>query len=147
MSLGSFRTHARTAFTAGAVAILIAACGSSSTPAPTVAPTVATASTSKGTVLVGPNGHTLYTFDKDTTPGASACTSSGCLSTWPGLPATGTPTAGSGVTGTLATITRPDNNATQVTYNGKLLYFYAPDVNPGDTGGDGVGGVWHVATP
>ncbi len=150
MSLRTLRTHAPIWLAAGAMAILIAACGSSATPVPTAAPvpaTVTVASTSLGNALVGPTGHTLYTFDKDTTPGASACTSSGCMSTWPALTAAGTPTAGSGASGTLAVFTRSDINASQVSYNGKPLYYYAPDANVGDVKGDGVGGVWHVAKP
>ncbi len=34
--------------------------------------------------------------------------------------------------------------AKQIAYNGHLLYFYTPDAAAGDTGGQGVGGVWHV---
>jgi predicted lipoprotein with Yx(FWY)xxD motif len=151
MSFGTFHASARTAFMAGAVAILIAACGSSATPAPTTAPTaaaaatVAKASTSKGDALVGPTGHTLYTFDKDITPGASVC-SGGCAATWPVLAVTGTPTAGAGVSGTLATFARADGT-TQVSYNGKPLYYFAADTKAGDVAGDGVGGIWHIATP
>ena len=33
------------------------------------------------------DGMTLYTFDKDTTPGVSACTG-GCMSNWPAAVAT-----------------------------------------------------------
>ena len=33
--------------------------------------------------FVDENGMTLYTFDKDTTPGQSACTG-GCATAWPG---------------------------------------------------------------
>jgi hypothetical protein len=39
------------------------------------------------------------------------------------------------VTGTLGTIARSDNGATQVTYNGKPLYFFSHDTAPGDTNG------------
>lgn len=150
------------------LALVLAACGGGTTATPTTQPTVAatataatatpaasqaqggttlaTGSTSLGTVLVGPNGHTLYTFDSDTTPGQSACTSSGCMGTWPALTATGTPTAGSGISGALTTFDRGDGTK-QVAYNGKPLYFYAPDTAAGDTKGDGVGGKWHVAKP
>lgn len=50
------------------------------------------------------------------------------------------------MTGALATITRADGT-TQVTYDGHPLYYYAADVQAGDTNGEGVGGVWHVAKP
>ncbi|WP_425199396.1 hypothetical protein [Paraburkholderia tuberum] len=39
--------------------------------------------------FVTADGMTLYTFDKDTTPGVSACTG-GCMSNWPA--ATAAPT-------------------------------------------------------
>ena len=100
-----------------------------------------------GQILTDSNGMTLYVFAKDSA-GVSNCTG-GCLAAWPALTVSaGTmPTAGSGVTGTLGTITRSDNGALQVTYNGKPLYHFASDSAPGDTSGQGVGGVWSVASP
>jgi predicted lipoprotein with Yx(FWY)xxD motif len=90
------------------------------------------------TILVaGSNGMTVYTFTKDTAgSGASTCTG-GCLAKWPALtvPAGSAPTAGDGVTGALATITRPDDGTLQVTYNGLPLSFYVGDKAPGDTTG------------
>ena len=90
------------------------------------------------TILVaGSNGMTVYTFTKDTAgSGKSAC-SGGCLTKWPALTvATGAnPTASSGATGQLGTITRADDGTLQVTYNGLPLYFYAGDHAPGDTNG------------
>jgi len=89
------------------------------------------------TVLVaGSNGMTVYTFTKDTVGGASTCTG-GCLVKWPAVtvPAGTTPSAGPGVSGTLATITRPDDGTLEVTYNGLPLYFYQGDKAPGDTNG------------
>jgi predicted lipoprotein with Yx(FWY)xxD motif len=91
-----------------------------------------------GTLLVASsNKMTVYTFDNDVAgSGVSACTGS-CLATWPALtvPAGVTPTGGPGVTGTLGTIVRTDNGASQVTYNGLPLYFFAGDSAPGDTNG------------
>ena len=93
---------------------------------------------SAGTILVaGSNDMTLYNFSKDTKDsGKSACTG-GCLDTWPALtvPAGATPVAGDGVTGKLGTITRSDNGAIQVTYNGLPLYFFKNDKAPGDLNG------------
>jgi len=91
-----------------------------------------------GTLLVATsNQMTLYTFDNDVAgSGVSTCTG-GCLANWPALTiaAGDTPTGGAGVTGTLGTIVRTDNGATQVTYNGLPLYFFISDAAPGDTKG------------
>jgi predicted lipoprotein with Yx(FWY)xxD motif len=90
------------------------------------------------TVLIaGSNNMTVYTFSNDTAGnGKSACTG-GCLAKWPAVtvPAGATATGGYGVTGTIGTITRADNGALEVTYNGLPLYFYAGDTAPGDTNG------------
>jgi len=89
-----------------------------------------------GTLLVAAsNQMTVSTCDKDVAgSGVSNCTG-GCLANWPALtiPAGNTPTGGAGVTGTLGTIVRADNGATQVTYDGLPLYFFANDAAPGDT--------------
>jgi len=93
---------------------------------------------SHGTLMVAAsNGMTLYTFTKDTADsGTSACTG-GCLTNWPALTvgAGAVPTGDATVTGKLGTIVRADNGATQVTYNGLPLYFFAKDTAPGDTNG------------
>jgi predicted lipoprotein with Yx(FWY)xxD motif len=113
--------------------------------APTAAPSVAAGATvqatavgSLGTVLVaGSNRMTVYQFAHDVKDsGKSACTGT-CISTWPALtvPAGVTPTAGSGATGKLGTITRTDDGTIQVTYNGLPLYFFSGDSAPGDSNG------------
>jgi predicted lipoprotein with Yx(FWY)xxD motif len=109
-------------------------------------PTVAIADTGNlGLILTDSAGLTLYTFDRDT-PGVSNC-SGGCAATWPPLLLPeGDPIAPSDLPGTLGVITRADGSR-QVTYNDKPLYLYARDQKPGDTAGEGVGGVWHVAKP
>ena len=101
---------------------------------------------SLGTVLVsGINGMTVYSFANDVKgSGKSACTGA-CIQTWPALTVTGTPTAGAGVTGTLATITRADDGTTQVTYNGLPLYYFSGDQVPGD--GKGVYTGWSAVKP
>jgi predicted lipoprotein with Yx(FWY)xxD motif len=87
---------------------------------------------------------TLYTYGKDGMD-SSACTG-GCASSWPPLtvPAGQQPTAGSGVSGTLATFARADGTA-QVSFNGHPLYLWVGDKAAGDVTGDGVNG-FAVAT-
>ena len=82
-------------------------------------------------------GFTLYVFDPDLNQSGSIC-NGGCATNWPPLlTSDGIP---SGVNN-LGTITR-DDGETQVTYNGRPLYFFINDTNPGDTNGHGAGGVW-----
>ncbi len=98
-----------------------------------------------GIILTTYDGYTLYTFDNDVAgSGASACDTT-CAGAWPPL-SVPNPTASSEVTGELGTITR-DDDSPQVTYDGKPLYLYSGDASPGDTNGEGVGGVWHVTAP
>lgn len=99
---------------------------------------------SHGTILVDAAGKALYTFDRDTTS-TSSCSGT-CAQTWPPLllPAGGSTPTATGVTGTLGVSARTEGGS-QITLNGKPLYRYAGDPNPGDVNGDGVGGNWHVA--
>jgi predicted lipoprotein with Yx(FWY)xxD motif len=97
------------------------------------------ADSSLGSVVVDGEGRTLYVFTSDT--GSESSCYGQCETAWP--PLVGETTAGSGITGELGTTTRTDGT-TQVTLGGHPLYRYASDVNPGDTSGQGVGGVWFV---
>ena len=91
-------------------------------------------------VLVGPNGMTLYVFDRDTAnSGKSACNGP-CATNWPPLMASKAPGADYSV------ITR-DDGKTQLAYKGKPLYYWAKDAKPGDKTGDGVNQVWRTARP
>lgn len=104
---------------------------------------LATAGSPLGTIVVNGQGMSAYVFDHDTAgSGTSACTGP-CLSLWPAITAaTGTP-AVSGVTGKIATNALPDGKF-QLTLNGLPLYTYTPDTKPGDTTGEGFGGIWWV---
>lgn len=91
--------------------------------------------------LVGPNGMTLYVFDRDTAgSGKSACNGP-CATNWPPLMATAAPAGGE-----YSVITR-DDGTRQLAYKGKPLYFWAKDSKPGDKTGDGINQVWHAAKP
>ena len=103
--------------------------------------------TTLGNVLADGAGMTLYTFKNDTKgSGKSAC-SGGCATNWPPLVVTGgAPSKPAGLTGDLTVITR-DDGSMQVAYDGLPLYRFAADKGPGDTKGDGVGGIWSAAKP
>jgi len=142
-----------------AALLAVTACASSSNTTTTITPSgtpaAGAASAASGTalktttisgtqVLTNSAGFTLYWFAPDTST-TSKCTGS-CATYWP--PVKGPATAGSGVTGTLGVITRPDGTM-QATYNGHPLYTYAADGAPGQNKGNGLnisGGVWHEVT-
>jgi len=100
-----------------------------------------------GNFLVDDQGRTLYVFANDTqNSGTSACTDSECVTEWPPVIVSGTPTAGDGADATkLGTITREDGTM-QATYNGWPLYYYSGDVAPGDMNGQGMEGVWFLVS-
>lgn len=89
-------------------------------------------------MLTDANGMTLYTFDKDTA-GVSNCYDD-CAANWPPLFAD----AGAAADGDYTIIDRTDGTKMWA-YKGKPLYLWVKDTKPGDTTGDGVGGVWHTA--
>src|SRR4029077_12937229 len=123
-----------------------ASASASSSQAATTTYQVKVAHTTAGDALVGENGKTLYVFANESN-GTIACTGN-CTSTWPPftLDAGEKTSAGQGVTGGwLATVMRPDGK-TQVTYNGHPLYYFASDTAAGDAKGQGIGGVWFIAT-
>lgn len=99
-----------------------------------------------GDFLVAPNGMTLYLFSNDEA-GVSNCTDT-CLENWPAytLYAGDRLVAPAGVEGELGTIDRGDG-VMQITYNGMPLYYFAQDMAPGDTVGQGRGDVWWVVAP
>ncbi len=114
----------------------------------TVVPETVTVSNTAalGDFLVSYDGMTLYAFAKDT-PGVSNCTGD-CAKAWP--PFTVDPAdrlaVSATVKGKLDTI-KISGGLLQVTYNGQPLYVFGKDAAPGDTNGQGVGGVWAVVKP
>lgn len=88
--------------------------------------------------LAAENGMTLYTFDKDNA-GVTNCYDS-CAESWPPYLVEAGVDLGEGFT----QVARNDGTS-QWAKDGAPLYFWIGDVAPGDTTGDGVGGVWHVA--
>jgi predicted lipoprotein with Yx(FWY)xxD motif len=145
-----------------AAALIVAACGSSSsgsgggTAVSSSTPSAAaSAPQSSGkklqvttigskTVLTNAQGFTLYWFVPDTSH-QSNCNGD-CAQHWHPVP--GPAKAGTGVTGTLTTITRSDGS-TQAAYDGHPLYTYVADTAPGMAKGNGLtiaGGKWWEMT-
>jgi predicted lipoprotein with Yx(FWY)xxD motif len=116
----------------------------SSAPAAAGGSTVTAKTIGSQQVLVDSQGMTLYWFVPDTSS-KSNCSGS-CATYWP--PVKGPVTAGSGVTGTLGTITRSDGTK-QATYLGHPLYTFIGDHAPGQAKGNGKnleGGLWWEMT-
>jgi predicted lipoprotein with Yx(FWY)xxD motif len=154
---------------AAAVAILAAACSSASSmsaagstttagPATTTAPAapgsaapgstlvLKTAKGSAGIWLTNSAGRALYIYTRD--KGTTSECYGACAKIWPPLTTTG-PVTISGqftVQHDLGVITRT-NGTKQVTYGGHPLYYYSGDTGPGQTKGQGVGGVWFLIGP
>ena len=122
----------RSQFLSVAAGLLIAASGTAmSQPAKTA-----------DGALTGPNGMTLYTFDKDAAgSGKSACNGP-CATAWPPLMAADTDKP----SGDYSVVARDDGKK-QWAYKGKPLYYFAKDTKAGDKTGDGVNNVWKIARP
>ncbi len=88
-------------------------------------------------VMTDNAGRTLYTFDKDAA-NKSNCYG-GCAAAWPPFSAREDASASAGFS-----IIARDDGSKQWALNGKPLYYFAPDNQPGDIKGDKEGGVWHV---
>ncbi|NLU71352.1 hypothetical protein HCC61_01335 [Streptomyces sp. HNM0575] len=160
MGDGSGTGAGRAALAAVAVALLVltAGCGGGGdegggggggTSASAKAKTVTARSTDLGKILAGGQDKTLYRFEKDEGP-KSTC-SGGCSQAWPPMVVKGKAVAGSGGVeeGLLGTSKRSDGK-TQVTYNGRPLYYYQGDQKASQTNGQGLdqfGAKWYVLDP
>jgi predicted lipoprotein with Yx(FWY)xxD motif len=94
-----------------------------------------------GGVLVNSNGMTLYTFDRDVAGSGRSNCNGECAFIWPPLQA-----GDAKPSGDFSIITR-EGGERQWVYKGKPLYLFSGDANPGDNAGNGVNGLWKVATP
>ena len=92
--------------------------------------------------LVGPNGMTLYTFDKDTAGNGKSVCNGGCATNWPPFIAADSDKPA----GDLTIVTRDDGKK-QWAAKGWPLYYWVKDSKPGDKTGDGVNGTWKTAKP
>ena len=137
------------------IVMFLAACGSSTTTgggpsgSSSATPVIHTATvTVKGqseTVLTDAHGKTLYYYTLD--PATQSTCASSCAQMWPPLLFTGSgePSSATPLAGKLGI--QMDANGSQVEYNGHPLYTYSGDTAPGQTKGQGLFGMWFVATP
>ncbi|MEX1208579.1 MAG: hypothetical protein WEE36_08255 [Acidimicrobiia bacterium] len=98
-----------------------------------------------GEILVDQDGFTLYLFLPDN-QSAPTCTGT-CATTWPPFEDDGAVGAGAGIDPALLGSTPRPDGSLEVTYNGWPLYYYLPDVTPGDARGQGNGSNWWVVDP
>ena len=105
-------------------AALLSGCASMATSSP--------ATVADG-VLIGPNGMTLYVYDKDVADSGKSFCNGPCATNWPPLMAADTDQSA----GDYKVITRDDGKK-QWAMKGKPLYYWAKDTKPGDKTGDGV---------
>jgi len=124
-----------------ALILLLVAANASAQQSSSMPSGVKTENTSAGPVLADIKGMTLYAFDRDTTADKSACNGQ-CAQNWPPLMASGDAKP----TGDWTVVTR-DDGSKQWANKGKPLYTWSKDAKPGDTTGEGVNNVWHVAKP
>jgi len=121
---------------------VVSGCGSSSSGTSGTTPATSSSIAVSSGHLVDGNGRTLY---EDGNSPNDCTTGSGCISAWPPYFDNSAPTAGSGVTGTISTVARPDGLGTQATYNGNPLYYFTGDPAGGTTG-NGLSG-FSLVTP
>jgi predicted lipoprotein with Yx(FWY)xxD motif len=93
-------------------------------------------------MLVGPNGMTLYTFDRDPTGAGKSVCNGPCAANWPPLMASDMDKASGDYT-----VIQRDDGKKQWARKGKPLYYWIKDTKAGDKTGDGVQNVWHIVKP
>jgi predicted lipoprotein with Yx(FWY)xxD motif len=92
-----------------------------------------------GPAVVTSNGHAVYEFSGDTVPDQSTCTG-GCAAIWPPV----RPPSGA-LASPWSSFQRSDGSM-QLAYQGKPLYTFVQDTQPGEGSGNGVNG-FSIARP
>jgi len=141
----------------GAAALVLAACGGgygsdqssasadgSEAGAAADAAPVGEADTSLGTVLVDAEGLTLYGLTDDT-DGVPTCDGA-CADAWPPLTVDGADLP-AGLDPDLYSVVERSDGTFQLEAGHWPLYRFAGDADPGDTNGQGSGGVWFAVAP
>jgi predicted lipoprotein with Yx(FWY)xxD motif len=121
------------------------------TPQPTTAKpadTIATGSSSLGTVLTDAKGMTLYYFITDVpASGTSTCyAAANCSTFWPVFSVDSIVVSPPLTAADFSSFTRTDGKK-QTTYHGWPLYYFQKDTLPGDVKGENLLKTWYVVRP
>ena len=115
------------------------------TPANNAALSVA--NSALGRIVVDDQGFTLYAYSHDSASPPKATCDGECALTWEPVSAQDGTVSVEGVgQGLVGEVTRSDGTK-QMTLGGWPLYRYDPDQKPGDTNGQGQGGLWFAVGP
>jgi predicted lipoprotein with Yx(FWY)xxD motif len=105
-----------------------------------------------GDYVIDADGNSLYLFTNDVRGSNTSVCNGACAVTWP--PLTFNPeqetlaiAASSTLNAALLGSFKREDGTTQATYNGWPLHRFSKDVTPGDTNGQGVGGIWFLLKP
>lgn len=100
-----------------------------------------------GMLLVDSQGMTLYEFEKD--KGTESTCYGECAKYWPPLLTKGEPQPSNGADASLLGTTERKDGTMQVTYDGRPLYLFVEDKEPGEANGnnfEGFGAEWYALT-
>jgi predicted lipoprotein with Yx(FWY)xxD motif len=143
----SHRLIATAAALATSFALTCAAASPAATPTG-AAVTLKPGSSDYGRILLDGKGFALYAFTRDGR-GRSQCTGA-CARAWPPYIVRGPVRAAAGVAAKRVGVTRRADGRTQVTFDGRPLYYYVGDRQPGQVlcqNVDEFGGLWLVVRP
>jgi predicted lipoprotein with Yx(FWY)xxD motif len=121
------------------------AASSGTTTTPATGTKVTLAKVSFGKVIVGPNGHTIYLFEKD--KGTTSECNGACAHAWMPVTTTGAPQGGAGLSPARFGTTMRKDGTTQITYGKHPLYYFIGDKKPRQTKGEGskaFGAEWYA---
>ena len=141
---GSYGTTGSGAYGSGSTNTPAQTTGGSSSSAVIQSATVTVKGQSE-TVLTNVKGLTLYYFTADSA--TQTAVSGNLAQIWPPLlfKGSGGPTSSTALSGKLSV--QMDVNGNQIEYNGHPLYTFSGDNAPGQANGEGISGMWFVATP
>ena len=107
------------------IAVLALGAGTASAAADASRSTLTVRSSAYGKILFDGTGRALYAFTKD--PRRKSVCAGACAKAWPPYVVSTRPKAGVGVKASLLGTTKRADGRTQVTYNGRPLYYYVGD--------------------